>query len=118
MPRAKVWELAKRDDFNTDAIRAYLKSFPDGDAEFKNYENDLRTLNIEGSEMSDVTPGRKGRYEVAEYWGYVNSDKLAQLGIEIDEAEMGIEVMANIWLQCSIMPRFQPGRSLRPIWIY
>jgi len=98
MPRAKVWELAKRDDFNTDAIRAYLKSFPDGDAEFKNYENDLRTLNIEGSEMSDVTPGRKGRYEVAEYWGYVNSDKLAQLGIEIDEAEMGIEVMANIWL--------------------
>ena len=98
MPRAKVWELAKREDFNTDAIRAYLKHFPDGDAEFKNYENDLRSLNIPGTEMPDTTPGRKGRYEVAEYWGYVNSDKLVELGIPIDEAELGIEVMANIWL--------------------
>lgn len=98
MPRAKVWQLASRSDFNTDAIRAYLKSFPEGDAEFKNYENDLRSLNIEGTAMDDTTPGRKGRYEVAEYWGYINSDKLAAMGVEVDEEQLGIEVMANIWL--------------------
>lgn len=98
MPRARVWELAQRDDFNTDAIKAFLKTYPDGDADFKNYENDLRALNIEGSDMTDTQPGRKGRYEVAEYWGYVSSDKLAALGVEINEEQMGIEVAVNVWL--------------------
>ena len=114
MNRHKVWELAKRDDFNKQAIVSYLKAHPSGDAEYKNHEQDLRTLNRDASDptrykettsagTSTLNAGtniasRAGKYEVKEMWGYISTDKLVELGIEVDEDVLGLEVAANIWM--------------------
>ncbi|MCK4794862.1 MAG: hypothetical protein KAV87_64630 [Desulfobacteraceae bacterium] len=114
MNRHKVWELAKRDDFNKQAIVSYLKAHPNGDAEYKNHEQDLRALNADASDptgfkettsagTSTLTSGtnmasRSGKYEVKEMWGYISTDKLVELGIEVDEDVLGLEVAANIWM--------------------
>lgn len=114
MTRHKVAQLAKRRDFNGDAIIQYLKAHPNGDSEIKNYENDLKGLNRDASDptgyketsasgVAHLTAGQSpqnktGKYEVKEFWGYLSTDKLIDLGIELDEEEMGIEVAANIWM--------------------
>lgn len=97
MTRAKVFELAKRDDFNKEAIITYLKANPDGDADYLNYEEGLRTMNLEGSSQASI-PGRDGRYQVIERWGYMSSDKLKEVGVEINEDMYGLELAVNIWI--------------------
>jgi hypothetical protein len=114
MNRHKVWELAKRDDFNKQAIVSYLKAHPSGDAEYKNHEQDLRTLNSDASDptafkettsagTSTLNSGvniasRAGKYEVKEMWGYISTAKLKELGLEVNEEQLGLEVAANIWM--------------------
>jgi len=114
MIRSKVFELAKRSDFNGEAIKSYLKANPHGDAEYKMYEQELMALNPDGTENtgykettiagtarigtgSQVTD-RKGRYEVREFWGYLSTDELAAVGVEVDEDQLGLEVAANVWM--------------------
>ena len=106
MNRHKVQELGLRDDFNGEAINEYLKQFPDGDASFKTFENDLRGLNntsisqtYSGTHES-TGPGlinRRGKYELKEYWGFLSADKLRQSGVNIPE-EFELEVAANVWM--------------------
>lgn len=98
MTRAKVFELAKRDDFNKDAIIAYLKANPDGNASYLNHEEYLRSMNIEGSDQTTSIPDRKGRYQIVERWGYMSAEKLMEAGIEIDEDQYGLELAVNVWL--------------------
>lgn len=114
MSRHKVWDLAKRADFNVRAIKAYLKAHKDGDATYKNWEQDLQAMNRAGSAgigykdtstagTSYIGSGssaitRKGKYEVLEFWGYASSDDLADVGVVIDEELLGLEVAVNIWM--------------------
>jgi len=106
MNRHKVFELSKRDDFNGEAIIAYLKQFPVGDAETKAFENDLRSLNdatvMETTIHSHESAGpahisRKGKYELKEFWGFLNADELRDAGLDIPE-ELGMEIAANVWI--------------------
>jgi hypothetical protein len=106
MGRHKVYELSLRDDFNGDAIKAYLRQNPMGDAELKTFENDLRSLN--DANMSETRMNkhestgpanisRKGKYELKEYWGFLDADKLREQGVNVPP-EFEMEVAANIWL--------------------
>jgi hypothetical protein len=97
MTRHKVFELAKRPDFNGAAIRAYLKVHVHGDAEYKPHEQDLKNLN-DSSEQDTAVVNRKGRYELREFWGYMSTNELAEAGVEIDEEDLGLEVAANVWM--------------------
>lgn len=114
MSRQKVWQLAMRDDFESDAIKAYLKVYRDGSAPYKNYEQGLMGMNRAGTEgsgysettsagTSDISTGspignRKGKYELLEYWGFVSTALLKDIGIEVDEERYGLEVAANVWM--------------------
>jgi hypothetical protein len=107
MTRHKVFELSKRPDFNGKAIRSYMKAYRDGDANYKAYEQDLKNLNDSTESETTINQhessgpayiSRKGRYELREFWGYLNTDELAEAGVEIDEEDLGLEVAANIWL--------------------
>ena len=115
MVRNKVFALAKRDDFNGDAIKSYLRANPNGDAEYKNHEQDLLALNPAVSEStrgfkettsagtSSLGTGssmatNRGRYEVKEFWGYLSTDELAQVGVDVDEEVLGLDVAANVWM--------------------
>ena len=99
MNRNKVQGLASRRDFNGDAIREYLLLHPTGDAEVKNFEEDLRNLGTRKDDTQSGTPNRDGKYELREFWGYVNTNDLKNVpGVKIPQDLEGHEVAANIWM--------------------
>jgi len=111
MSRNKVVELANRPDFDGDAIRAYLEENKDGDAQYENFENQLRSINPDdkahagsgGSEGS--APLGTGiarlykKYNLKEFWGYLSVDQLRERGVELPEGMDNLqEVAANVWM--------------------
>lgn len=96
MNRNQLYELGMRSDFNTEAINSYLTAYPEGDASFKTHEEQLRAMSS-GSETAPSTASKKGKYEVREFWGYLSSDEMNDLGIEIPVGKLGLEFAANIW---------------------
>lgn len=99
MNRNKVQGLAARRDFNGEAIRAYLKVHPLGDAVFKNHEEDLRSLGVRNDDGETGVPNRDGKYELQEFWGYINTDELVDVpNVTIPQDLKGMEVAANVWM--------------------
>jgi len=106
--------LLKREDFYSDIITQYLTDHPDGDYTPENWESDLQLIDIEaqggrgekgfstvssGSNDSrnvgaSHQPGKK--YEVCEFWGYVDGNDLEACGLSIPDVEL--EYAANVWL--------------------
>jgi len=99
MTKHKLQMLADRQDFNGEAIKAYIQCNRDGNADPKTHEEDLRSLaSKSGDETINVTP-TDGKYELREFWGYVNSDDLEGIpGVKIPEDLKGFEVAANVWV--------------------
>lgn len=99
MNRHKVQGLASRKDFFGQAILDYIKIHPTGDAEYKSWEEDLRGLGTRKNDSETGTPNRDGKYEVLEYWGYVNTNDLKNVpNVTIPSELVGLEVAANVWM--------------------
>lgn len=99
MEKNKLLRLAKRSDFSGDIIRKYIEQHHDGDLQDKYFETELKsmgninTVNPSGSASS----GKK--YEVLEFWGYVDVEDLRRSGVEIPEKmKDSFELAANIWV--------------------
>lgn len=92
--RADLKRLAERPDFDADAINAYIREAPEGDASYKDHETTIRSM---GGHYSTHSPTRN-RYEVLEYWGYVSGKDLAECGCEVSEDRLDDDVAANIFL--------------------
>lgn len=88
----QLLNLAKRPDFNGEAIREFVRANPDGNYAQQNYENDLRTM------ANDKAVRSANKYEVLEWWGYVGGSDLAAAGVEIDDKLRSAEVKATLWL--------------------
>jgi hypothetical protein len=108
--------LMKRDDFYSDMIEKYLKDHPDGDYVPLNWEVDLQVIEIEAGygklgnpqfsptavtgttdEPQRATNRQLGkRYEVLEFWGYVDGHDLEACGLTVPNTEL--EYLANVWL--------------------
>lgn len=103
MSKNKLLKLAKRSDFNRDAIIAYMDANPDGDAEWKQYEDHMREMssNTNAKYPESQIPKRK-KYEVKEYWGMVDRKEIEEeLGSPLFPEEgysNDPEVMVNAWL--------------------
>lgn len=91
-------ELARRKDFNGAVIRDHLAHFPGGDVEQKTHEADLKALGkISGSEADNSNKNKK--YEVLEFWGYVDAVDLEEAGVDIpDNLRESLELAAVIWV--------------------
>ena len=98
MPRHKLAGLARRPGFNAEAIRAFIRANPSGDREHKSHETDLTELSRDGVSRNAVHHSRKNKYEVLEFWGYLNTRQLADAGVSIPEDQLGDEVAANVWI--------------------
>jgi hypothetical protein len=99
MTKHKLQMLGERRDFNGDAIKAYIRSMPDGNAEQKNHEEDLRNLASKHGEEQINVPKTTEKFEVLEYWGFVSADDLKEVeGVKLTEDLKGMEVAANIWM--------------------
>lgn len=98
MTKHKLQLLSERQDFNGEAIRAYVFSHRDGNADPKTHEEDLRGLASKtGDEQINVAP-TDYKYELHEFWGYVNTDDLKDIPkVKIPAELEGFEVAANIW---------------------
>ena len=85
--------LAKRDDFRGSVITQYLAENRDGDVETLFFESAIREIN--GKTTSTKTRGR--RYEVLEYWGYVDGRDLQDAGVDVPDDQLDQEFEANVW---------------------
>jgi hypothetical protein len=109
--RADLVALAKRPDFNTKAIKKYIKAFPDGNAEKETFETELMTM---GDDDSGLIQDNRKRYELTEFWGYADADLLRDAGVlepgeEEDEEELTGEVFANVWLLGDVVIKAVPA---------
>jgi hypothetical protein len=114
MTKHDLRQLMKRDDFYDDMIAEFLTQNPSGNYVPKNWEVDLQVIEIEAgsgkgsSRPSASTPigdddanrstnrqtGKK--YEVLEFWGYIDGSDLAACGLNVEDVEL--EYAANVWL--------------------
>jgi hypothetical protein len=115
MGRHKLSDLAKRSDFNGDAIRAYIKGKPEGNAQYEHYECDLRDMSTparmgEGENQPDKTGGYTNKYEVIEFWGYIGKEDLIEAGIQgledMDECELAVNAwfIENVLIKAVVSP--------------
>jgi len=97
MDKHKLHELAKRPDFNGEAIKAYLDYKVWGDHENKDFESEIDSMGQNTTLNSSITKDRK--YEVLEFWGYVDNHDMEEMGAEIPDNYKGsLQVKANIWI--------------------
>ena len=104
--------LLKRSDFYPEMIKAYMADHPNGDYVPKNWEVDLQVIEIEAGmgKEGGSSPAPSGtydtqrptsqqmgkKYEVLEYWGYVDGSDLEACGLDIPD--VSLEYAANVWL--------------------
>jgi hypothetical protein len=113
MTKHDIRQLMKRGDFYQDMITQHLKEHPDGDYVPRNWETDLQVIETEAgsgkagqasasyptSPLEDAgsTSRQMGKkYQVLEYWGYVDGSDLLACGVSVDDVTL--EYAANVWL--------------------
>lgn len=78
--------------FKTNVIDDYLKRFPNGDHTDLPHEIE-RKRQAKHVFLTD----EELRYDIFEYWGWVNGMDLVNTGVDIPEDEIQLEYMANVW---------------------
>lgn len=116
MTKHDLRQLMKRPDFYADMIRAYLEENPNGNYVPAEWETELQIIEVMAGSgkggtrlsMSSTNPLTGGdsdqgsnrpvgkKYEVLEFWGYVDGGDLQACGIEVDDVEL--EYAANVWV--------------------
>lgn len=91
MTRPQLRDLARRPDFEKDAILTHIEENPEGDCKFENFEVALKDM---GFQSRSLLP-RTRRFEVIEFWGVVDGRDLVELG---EEADPAVEYWINAWL--------------------
>lgn len=100
-PKNALYKLSLRSDFDGEAIRDYMKCYPQGNAEYKQYESDLREMSSNTKSDGDNAPPKREKYELHERWGFLKVEDAKELLPNVPEEkwnEMGPEVAVNIWM--------------------
>lgn len=112
MDKHQVIGLSKRSDFDAEVITGFLADNSSGNYTKKSFETSLSSLGDISTDSLEWQPysgsvsegGSQGynssekKYELLEFWGYVDATDLAEMGVEIPEDKIGyIELAANIW---------------------
>lgn len=98
MNKHDLLALAKRSDFSSDVIYKYIANNPEGRYEKKDFEIQLQTM---GDIISDSSAGaeKSRKYELLEFWGFVDAKLLETWGVEIPEEKKGmVDIPANVWV--------------------
>ncbi len=92
MTKPELLKLARRPDFNSAAIYSHMQAQPSGDATPLWYESVMRAIN-QKTTRTDLP----NRYQLLEYWGFVDGEDLKNLGLEVgDDPRVAFE--ANVWI--------------------
>lgn len=98
MNKKQLLDLSKREDFMSDKITEYVEHQMEGDWEDKFFDAQLKEIGERSNSKGvDKKGGRK--YEILEYWGYLDTADLETMGAEVPEDLKGeVEVAANVWV--------------------
>lgn len=98
MNKHDLISLAKRSDFSSDIIYKYIANNPEGKYDKKDFEVQLQTMGDIIS-SSDGDYGKNRKYELLEFWGYVDAKLLEGWGVSIPEDKRGmVDIPANVWV--------------------
>lgn len=95
MSRSELRKLKNRPDYDAEEIESYIKQHPDGDAQYKNWETELRNVS---KDENFKTHERRKHYEVLEFWGVMDGTDLANAGIDVPEDMRNVEAEVNAWM--------------------
>jgi hypothetical protein len=87
-------QLAQKPKFNAQIINDFIERFGSGNAQYKQWELDLKTLKPETAQL----PLKDRKYEVLEYWGFVDGDEMRAAGADIPDDQLSDEMEASVWL--------------------
>lgn len=93
LSKSGMLALADRKSFDTDKLREYVRSNPNGQQSRKSYEEEIRQA---GERVT--TNATDGQYEILERWGWVDAAQLAACGVDVPENRMHETFFANVWL--------------------
>lgn len=99
MSRSQVTELAKRPDFIGANITKWLADHTSGNYKEMWWEQNLR-VNGDRKNVNDLS-GRK--YELLEWWGFVDGKELAACGVEVSADQLTAQFEANVWTLDSVV---------------
>lgn len=110
MSKHKLQQLASRNDFKGGTIRQYIKEQPNGDFEDEYFDTELQALG--GLHKSSVDSKKESKkYEVLEYWGYLDAQDLEQAGVTVPDSKKGaLQIAATAWvlgdhvIKCALAP--------------
>lgn len=97
--KSKLVALANRGDFRRDAINQYLEFNQHGHYEKKAFETQLDVMGDVQNANTNPSQNDSKKYEMLEYWGFVDAYDLERLGVTIPEEMKGIqELRTNIFV--------------------
>ena len=98
MNKRQLLDLSKRSDFMSDKITDYIEEAQEGDWQDKYFDTQLKEIGDRSSMKFDSRKaGRK--YEILEYWGFLDASDLEAMGANIPEELRGeLEIAANVWV--------------------
>ncbi len=117
MNKADLRALASRKSFDAEKIKEFLRAYPEGLAEQRFHEAELRNINAKKDGVNML----RRKYEVLEYWGWVSGYELANHGVELSDEEKDKEYEANVWIvgQTVIKAVINPTEQrMRPYHLY
>lgn len=91
--KSVLLSLTTRGGFNGTAIREYVEANPQGRADKREYQDELRSA---GMRINSSVKTSDYIYTVLERWGWVEADHAKELGLPVRED--GSPVFANVWL--------------------
>jgi hypothetical protein len=100
-------KLKKFAGFDADQIDLYLLEHPGGDHIDEPHELERKKLAHQVQIEETHT-----RYDVLEYWGYVDGNELSTLGVDISEDGLSEEYLANVWIVGSDVIKVELDQSV------
>lgn len=95
MTRTELLDLSRRRKFDKKKIREYIESRPDGAAEARPFDVELRSM---GDREASAIADRTGKYDVLERWGWIDGASLRECGVEVPDERLIETFFTNIWL--------------------
>lgn len=94
MTKNELIALSERKSFNKTKIVDYVKAHPEGEIKLRYYDNELRLIGDRTANQAN----KNNTYEVLERWGWLDGDKLADLGVKVPQDRVHETFFSNVWL--------------------
>ncbi len=93
MTLAGMHKLAERKSFDSAKIIAYVEAHPDGDAEKRHFDAELKQI----GERAAVQDMQCGQYEPIERWGWLSGKTLKDHGLKVPDDRLHESFFSNVW---------------------